>query len=412
MSAARFLLPLILGLFFLGCSPAPKEPVFSPERAGEDLPEKTGEPLTAVSGPPTEDPRFRDYREQARSLAAALDDRNLTAQVIITGIDGKGALTAPMEEILRDVPAGGAMLFRHNLDTDPAGVRSFTAEISRIIRDGEEPGIAPFIAVDHEGGQVHRFGPGVGRLPSPLSYWELAQREGRDRALGAVREGARQSGRELRGLGITLNFAPVVEALTGGNRPFLEDRSYGPEGEFTQAAAAAFIRGMEEGGIPCVVKHFPGNTATDPHRGVPVLTQDRGALDLMVRPFTGLIREIPLSGIMVSHVLVLSRDPERNASLSPAVIRDWLRGELGFSGMVLTDDFSMEAAAAPGRGEGDAAVEALIAGADMVMAWPATLRRTHRAVLRALEDGRLPRERLREAAERILFEKLRFGIFP
>lgn len=412
MNITRFLALLILGLLFLGCSPGQKEPFFSPERAAEVPPENTGEPETAISGPPAEEPRFRDYREQARSLAEALDDRSLAAQVIMTGIDGKGALTAPMEDILRDVPAGGAMLFRHNLDTDPAGVRRFTAEISRIIRDGEESGIAPFIAVDHEGGQVHRFGPGVGRLPPPLSYGELAQREGRDRALGAVREGARQSGRELRDLGITLNFAPVVEVLTEENRPFLEDRSYGPEGEFTQAAAAAFIRGMEEGGIPCVVKHFPGNTATDPHRGVPVLTQDRGALDLMVRPFAGLIRELPLSGIMVSHVLVLSRDPDRNASLSPAVIRDWIRGELGFSGMVLTDDFSMEAAAAPGRGEGDAAVEALAAGADMVMAWPATLRRTHRAILRALEDGRLPRERIREAAEHILFEKLRFGLFP
>jgi beta-N-acetylhexosaminidase len=317
-----------------------------------------------------------------------------------------------MEEILREVPAGGAMLFRRNLDTDPAGVRAFTAEISRIIANGEDPGIAPFVAVDHEGGQVHRFGPGVGRLPPPLSYWELAQGEGRDRALAAVLADARQSGRELRGLGITLNFAPVAEILTEGNRPFLEDRSYGPDEEFVRAAATAFIQGMEEGGIPCVVKHFPGNTGTDPHRGGSALALDRSALDRLVRPFAALVREPPLAGVMVSHVLVLSRDPERNASLSPAVIQDWLRGELGFSGMVLTDDFSMEADVASGREGEAAAVEALAAGADMVMAWPATLRRTHRAILRAVEDGRLPRERLREAAEHILFEKLRFGVLP
>jgi beta-N-acetylhexosaminidase len=302
------------------------------------------------------------------------------------------------------------MLFRHNLDTDKPGLRSFTAEISRVISGGEVPELIPFIAVDHEGGQVHRFGAGVSRLPPPLSYWELAQREGPECSLAAIREGARQSGRELRDLGINLNFAPVVEILTEGNRPFLEDRSYGPDGEFTEAAAAAFIRGMEEGGIPCVVKHFPGNTGTDPHQGRPVLAQDREALDLMVRPFAGLIRECSLGGVMVSHALVLTRDPERNASLSPAVIRDWLRGELGFSGMVLSDDFSMGAASGL-RGE-DAAVEALAAGADMVMAWPATLRRTHQTILRAVEDGRLSRERLREAAEHILFEKLRFGIFP
>lgn len=376
------------------------------------LPEQSGEPRAEPPGTRTEDPRFPLYREQARSLAAALDDRRLAAQVIMTGIDGKGALTAPMEAILRDVPAGGAMLFRRNLDTDNEGIQCFTAEISRVIRGGEEPAIPPFIAVDHEGGKVHRFGPGVGRLPPPLSYWELAQGEGRDRALAAVRGGALQSGRELRNLGITMNFAPVAEVLTEGNRPFLEDRSYGPEEEFTRVAAAAFIRGMEEGGIPCVVKHFPGNTGTDPHTGRSVLTLDRQALDLMVRPFTGLIRELPLSGIMVSHVLVLSRDPERNASLSPAVIQGWLRGEMGFSGMILADDFSMEAAVVSGRGEEDAAVEALAAGVDMVMAWPATLRRAHRAILRAVEDGRLSRERLRDAAEHILFEKFRFGLLP
>jgi beta-N-acetylhexosaminidase len=306
------------------------------------------------------------------------------------------------------------MLFRRNLATDTAGIRFLTAEISRVIRGREEPGLSPFIAVDHEGGQIHRLPPGsgVGRLPPPLSYWELAQGEGRDRALAALREEARQSGRQLRDLGIALNFAPVAEILTDENRVFLEDRSYGPEGEFTQAAAAAFIRGMEEGGISCVVKHFPGNTAEDPHTGRSVLAQDREALDRSVRPFAGLIRELPLSGVMVSHALVPSRDPERIASLSPAVIRSWLREELGFSGMVLADDFSMAGAAAPGRAEEDAAVEALAAGVDMVMAWPATLRRTHRAILRALEDGRLPRERLREAAEHILFEKFRFGLLP
>ncbi|MDR2758436.1 MAG: hypothetical protein LBB78_03555, partial [Spirochaetaceae bacterium] len=213
---------LILGLCFLGCSPGQK----APDMPAEAVPEEGEGP---AAGLPAEDPRFPAYREQARSLAAALDDRSLAAQVIMTGIDGNGILTAPMREILREVPAGGAMLFRHNLDTDKPGIRSFTTEISRIITGGEEPGLIPFIAVDHEGGQVHRFGPGVGRLPPPLSYWELAQREGRDRALEAVREDARQSGRELRDLGLTLNFAPVAEILTEGNRAFLEDRSYGPE---------------------------------------------------------------------------------------------------------------------------------------------------------------------------------------
>jgi beta-N-acetylhexosaminidase len=132
-------------------------------------------------------------------------------------------------------------------------------------------------------------------------------------------------------------------------------------------------------------------------------------MERMVRPFTALIRE-GLSGIMVSHAVVSAWDEKRNASLSAQVIGKRLRGDLGFSGIVLGDDFSMEALAGSGF-EGEAAeAEALIAGADMVMAWPKNLRAVHSAILSALASGRLSRERLEEAAARIIAEKLRFGL--
>jgi beta-N-acetylhexosaminidase len=88
----------------------------------------------------------------------------------------------------------------------------------------------------------------------------------------------------------------------------------------------------------------------------------------------------------------------------------WLRQNLGFSGIVLGDDFSMGAVSAAGLREEDAAIEALNAGVDMVMAWPRSLGRLHRAILGALENGSLNRDRLREAAARILYEKLRWGL--
>jgi beta-N-acetylhexosaminidase len=272
-------------------------------------------------------------------------------------------------------------------------------------------GIPPLMAVDHEGGVVHRFGAGVGRLPAPLSYWEAARGQGWEAALEALEREARISGEELRSLGITWNLAPVAEVLTAENRPFLDDRSYGPDGEFVERAAAAFIRGMEGAGIGCVVKHFPGNSGADPHQGEAVLDVSREVLDRMAEPMAALIRS-PVSpgALMVSHVRVPARDRERIASLSPAVIRDWLRGELGFNGIVLADDFSMGAAASLSPGE--AAVAALNAGADMVMTWPMNLITVHAAILEALRDGRLPRERLVEAAERIIREKIRLGLIP
>jgi beta-N-acetylhexosaminidase len=325
----------------------------------------------------------------------------------MSGIDGNGALTPLMKKILEEVRPGAVILFGYNLDTDKEGVRRYLEEVSRLIAAGPA-GIPPLIAVDHEGGRVHRFGAGLGRLPAPAAYGEMARRQGRGRALAAVRRDARDAAAELRGLGITMNLAPVAEVLTDENRPFLEDRSYGGDGAFTEAAARSFILAMEEGGVLCAVKHFPGNTGADPHRSRPVLAAGGEDLEALVRPFTGIFRLSPPPAVMVSHIRLAARDPDRPASLSPAVIRDWIRGELAFDGLILADDFSMEAAS--GIGEEEAVLEALRAGVDMVIAWPGSLLRLHRAILRALKDGSLPRQRLREAASRIIYEKLRFAV--
>jgi beta-N-acetylhexosaminidase len=359
--------------------------------------------------PIPQEARFEAYREQAARIAASLDDRLLAAQVLITGIDGKTPpLSGAMETLLRTSPPGGIMLFKYNLDTEQETVRAFLAACAAYIADAG--GIRPFIAVDHEGGEVHRFGPGVERLPAPVWFWETAQTQGRDYALAAVEASARRSGTEIRDLGITMNFAPVAEVLDAANRPFLETRSYGPDPDFTEAAARAFIRGMDAAGIACVVKHFPGNTGTDPHTARAVLTADAETLNRMTKPFALLIRDMRPSAIMVSHIVAPAWDGERNASLSPRIIQDWLRRDLGFTGVVMGDDFSMDAVAASGLRPEDAAVEALNAGLDMVMTWPRNLSGVHRAILKSLQEGRLPRERLREAAERILVEKIRYGL--
>ena len=356
-------------------------------------------------------------RERAVHLARRLDDRALAAQVLLTGIDGKGSLDRAMTALLRRIPAGGVMLFRYNLSIKKTEIASFLKAISDTVDSGG--GIAPFMAVDHEGGYVHRFGEGVTRLPAPLAYWEKIRAGEEGRAGGKTRretlaeleEDAFRSGEEIRGLGITLNLAPVAEVLTNGNRAFLDDRSYGPDSGFVEAACAAFIRGMERAGILCAVKHFPGNTGEDPHNEKSVLASDRAELNKMAGPMIRLLKGPRPPVVMVSHVLVSAWDGERSASLSPAVIGSWLRGELGFGGVVLADDFAMGAVSSA-RTPGEAAVEALNAGVDMLMAWPLNINAIHAAILEALREGRLPRTRLEDAAARIIYEKLRLGIVP
>ena len=348
------------------------------------------------------------YRSQAVLIAASLDDSGLAAQVLLTGIDGNSRNSQSQRALLERIPAGGIMLFRYNLDTSKENVKDFLAETAGIISAGT--GIPPFMAADHEGGLVHRFGPGVERLPSAYSFWQLAQRSGRARALEEAELIYRRSAAEIGELGINMVLAPVAEILSEENRPFLQTRSYGHDADFTREAAAAYIRALNSAGITSVLKHFPGNSGVDPHYNIPVLNAERPGLDEMAGPFAALISELAPPSVMISHVVVNALDPGVNASLSRAVIEGWLRSELGFEGIVMADDFAMAAVAAGPLSQEEAIIQALRAGADMIMVWPQNINSAHRAILQALEDGSLPRARLEEAAQRIITEKLRYGI--
>ena len=348
------------------------------------------------------------YREQAARIAASLDDASLAAQVLLTAIDGKASLTPAMRSLLERFPAGGIMLFRYNLDTTKAEVKALLSQASALVAG--KAGIPPFMAVDHEGGLVQRFGPGVAKLPPALSFWELAGKEGRDVALANAQILYSLSAAEIRELGITLVLGPVAETLNQDNRLFLDTRSYGPDPDFVRDAASVFIRSMDAQGIACALKHFPGNTAADPHSGASQLNAGKTALDEMVKPFAALIRGLSPSAVMVSHVTVPALDKAAISSLSRPVIEGWLRGELGFDGIVLADDFSMGAVAALGLSPAAAAVEALNAGVDMIMTWPRTIASVHGSIMQALKEGRLSRDRLAEAASRVIAEKIRYHL--
>jgi beta-N-acetylhexosaminidase len=350
-------------------------------------------------------------RERAARIASTLDDSQLAAQVIITGIDGKGSLTRDMKILLSECPACGIMLFRYNLDTDNNAIQNLIAESVALVINGGNVPIPPFVVVDHEGGKVNRFLPGAADLPAAYSYWETVQSEGRYSAISKILTDSINVGSKLRGLGINVNLAPVAEYLNEDNSEFLEGRSYGPDPEFTVEAARVFIAGMELVGVICAVKHFPGSAGADPHYFPGKLNGGKDAMAELVTPFTVLIQDNQTRAIMVSHSAVPAWDTEHIASLSPAIMGEWLRQELGFKGLIISDDFSMGAAiGSDWTKPEDAAVQSLIAGADIVLVWPPDLRRTHRAIQAALADGRLSRQRLEESAGRVIFEKMGIGL--
>lgn len=343
-------------------------------------------------------------RLMAEEIASSMENSLLAAQVLICGIDGRGNLAPHMAELLNEYPAGGVMLFRYNLNTDNDSIRNLLSQTTDLIK--EKSGIAPFIAVDHEGGTVNRFTGGVATLPEARYYWELFLAEGKEASLEKLENNSFTAGQIIFDLGINMNFAPVAEQLTDDNFSFLQSRSYGPDPLFTAEASLAFLRGMEKAGVICVVKHFPGSAGPDPHYSPSVLNMDKPSLDSLVYPFSYLIKD-GARAVMVAHSGVPALD-DKIASLSQAVMGKWLREEMGFNGIIISDDFFM--AAAGGMPPEEAAVHSVVSGADMILVWPQDLSRTHEFFLKSLENGVLSRERLVNAAQRIIYEKIRMNL--
>jgi beta-N-acetylhexosaminidase len=216
------------------------------------------------------------------------------------------------------------------------------------------------VAVDQEGGRV-------ARLKQPWTLWPPA------RALGRMgsEEHARRMGAalaaELSACGIRLDFAPVVDVDTNPANPVIGDRSFGDDPELVGRLGAALVRGLQEGGVAACAKHFPGHgdTDVDSHLDLPVVEHSRSRLeDVELRPFRKAIAA-HVATVMTAHVLVRELDAELPATLSPRVLETLLRRELGYDGVVVSDDLEMKAIAARWSA-GDAAVAAARAGCDLL----------------------------------------------
>jgi len=341
-----------------------------------------------------------EQRLRAGQIADSMDIKTLAAQVILTAVEGKATVTEKTRKLLADVPTGGITLFGYNLSQNPEENRIFIEKLSNYMASITLP---PFIASDQEGGAVQRI-KGKAALPHPLSYWEKSKKSSADTAIFAVEQEASKAGRELRRIGISLNLAPLVEVLSENNKAFIKSRSYGPDPIFTVQASAAFIRGMESAQIAATLKHFPGSSAIDPHYHKSVMNVSETELEALLAPFREVIRLEKPAAIMVSHIIIPQWDTIP-LSRSPVAVK-YLR-EAGFDGIIIADDFAMVAAGAPPE---IAVVEALAAGIDMIMAWPHDLPKIHAAILAAIEKGSLSKERVKEAAKMVIYQKIRYGL--
>ena len=212
------------------------------------------------------------------------------------------------------------------------------------------------------------------------------------------------TGLELARLGVNLVFGPVADVMSNPDNPIIGLRSFGAEAETVTRFALAYARGLEQGGVAAVAKHFPGHgdTSVDSHLALPRVAADPERLEAVeLAPFKALI-QAGIPGIMSAHVVYPALDDEAPATLSAAVLTGLLRQRLGFDGLVVTDFMDM-AAVSQRYGAGEAAVRSVLAGADLVLLGPdiSRQREVFAALQAALASGRLSEARVREAAGRV-----------
>ncbi len=289
---------------------------------------------------------------------------------------------------LREGALAGLILFKRNLVDGPEAVAETLASL-----ETREPAL---IAIDQEGGRVARFGPPVLKLPPMRALGERG-----DPSL--TRRCGRVLGRQLRALGITMDFAPVLDIDTNPENPVIGDRSFGRDVATVVTHGLAFADGLADAGLLACGKHFPGHgdTDTDSHLALPVLRHDLARLEAVeLAPFAAASR---VPALMTAHVLFEALDPEVPATLSRRVVTELLRRHLGYPGVVISDDLEMKAVA-EGYGVSESAVRAIEAGCDLLLVCSdvdAAFAAREALARRAASDSRFA-ARLREAGDRAL----------
>ncbi len=329
------------------------------------------------------------------------DLRRRVGQLAILGFPGH-EITADLKTIAREFDLGGVIFFARNV-AEPAQVLAMSRQARELRRE-----LPLWVSVDQEGGRV-------ARLKDPFTVWPPMMTLGRM----PTSDGARLARRfalalaaELQAVGINLDYAPVLDVLTNPKNPVIGDRALGERATQVAELGRVIIETLQGEGLAACGKHFPGHgdTSTDSHYELPLVERSPERLrEVELVPFRTAI-EADVASIMTAHVLIPAIDEERPATLSPRIVDDMLKRELGYRGLVLSDDLEMKAISER-YPPGDAASRAIAAGCDAFLVCgpnPDVHVQALEGIIRAVESEQLPIARVEDALARHRRVKERF----
>lgn len=319
-------------------------------------------------------------------------------QLLIGSFPGV-AVSAELRALAKEFDLGGAILFSRNVEA-PEQVAELAADIESLGRS-----MPAWVSVDQEGGRV-------ARLKEPFTRWPPMTVLGRADSEPLAERFARALARELRAVGITLDYAPVLDIHTNPDNPVIGDRALSDTADAVGRLGGAIVRGLQSEGVAACGKHFPGHgdTSTDSHLELPLVEHPPDRLRRVeFEPFRAAIRE-RVAFVMTAHVLVPALDAQRPATLSPAIVQRLLRDELQYDGVILSDDLEMKAVSRH-TPVPEAAVQAIAAGCDAVLVCSGDVElqaATLEALVKAAEAGEISAARLDDAVQRLRRAKERF----
>ena len=331
----------------------------------------------------------------------ALDPAQTPGQINSSETEGVKTLTDDMRAVLAAYPVGGVAIFGKNI-SDPETLRAFTEQL----RDATT--VPLFLGVDEEGGLVARL---ANNATFGLPKYESAAAVGASGNPADAENMGRTIGAYLADYGFTVDFAPVADVYTNPANTVIGSRAFSADANTAAAMAGACARGLASQGVLPVYKHFPGHgdTAEDSHNGLAVTykTHDELAACEWI-PYSA--NDLTGCAVMVGHIAAPNVTGDLTpASLSGTMITGYLRGELGFTGLVITDSMAMHGVT-DAYSSGDAAIAAIKAGVDIIL-MPEVLSEAFDAVVAAVENGTISEARLNESVYRVLQYKQLYGIF-
>ncbi|MFM8551573.1 MAG: beta-N-acetylhexosaminidase [Nitrospiraceae bacterium] len=323
--------------------------------------------------------------------------REQIGQLFMLGFLGT-SVTQELASFITTYKPGGLILFRRNLES--------VEQIVRLTNDLQQlsPHSPLLISIDQEGGRVSR-------LPSDFTIFPPCASLGACGSYDLAYAAAAVTATELRTVGINMNMAPVLDVHTNPANPIIGDRAFGSDPVQVGDLGEATFKGLQDNRVVACGNHFPGHgdTIADSHKELPQVTASRQRLETVELPPFHHAFQRGLASLMTAHVLYPALDEQLPATLSPTILTDLLRGQMGFDGLILTDDLEMRAIL-DHYGIGEASIRAFRAGADVLLICKEQGLQVDAmdAFTNAVHTGTIPQARVEASLRRVALIKERF----